>query len=165
MNLNSIHISSVVGRAKVWLPKIAVLTIWLNIAAYGGHVATHAERELFAAVNQARQARGLPPLRWDDSLALAARRHAVVMAEHGTAQHSFAGEPGLSARVKQTGARFAWLAENVMQGSSAAYIHAQFIGSTNHRGNILDKDMDSVGVGVIERNGRLFVVEDFSQTR
>jgi uncharacterized protein YkwD len=151
-------------RVRTWLLAIAILTIWFNVAVYG-EVATHAERELFAAVNQARRASGLPALRWDESLAAAARRHAVVMSENGTAQHAFAGEPGLSVRVKQTGARFSWLAENVMQGPSTSFIHTQLMRSTNHRANILDKDMDSIGVGVVERYGQLFAVEDFSQAR
>jgi uncharacterized protein YkwD len=34
-----------------------------------------------------------------------------------------------------------------------------------HRANILDKDMDSIGVGVVEQGGQLFAVEDFSQVR
>jgi uncharacterized protein YkwD len=37
--------------------------------------------------------------------------------------------------------------------------------SPPHRANILDKDMDSIGVGVVERGGQLFAVEDFSQAR
>ena len=58
--------------------------------------AVRAEKQLFAAVNEARRNRGMPPLRWNDALAAAARRHATVMAKHGSAQHGFEGEPGLS---------------------------------------------------------------------
>jgi len=123
------------------------------------------ERELFASVNQARRAQGLAPLRWDESLATAARRHAEVMAEHGSAQHGFEGEPSLSARVKQAGVHFSSLSENVTQGPSPEFIHAQFMKSPPHRANILDRDMDSVGIGVVERGGQLFAVEDFSQAR
>jgi len=122
-----------------------------------------AEQELFASVNQARRAQNLPTLRWDASLATAARRHAEVMAAHGESQHQFEGEPSLSARVKQAGARYAWLSENVIVGTSAEEIHNQFMNSANHRANVLDRDMDSVGVGVVERGGKLFAVEDFSQ--
>jgi hypothetical protein len=32
-----------------------------------------------------------------------------------------------------------------------------------HEANILDPDMDSAGIGIAERNGQLFAVEDFSQ--
>jgi uncharacterized protein YkwD len=107
----------------------------------------------------------LAPLRWDELLATAARRHAEVMAEHGSAQHGFEGEPSLSARVKQAGVRFSWLSENVIQGPSPEFMHAQFMKSPPHRANILDRDMDSVGVGVVERGGQLFAVENFSQAR
>ena len=147
------------------LAAVAMVGIMLCWAAYGETSALRVERELFAAVNQARRSQGLAPLRWDESLAAAARRHAQLMAEHRSAQHGFAGEPSLSARVKQTGAHFSWLAENVVEGPSPEFIHGQFMKSPPHRANILDRDMDSIGVGVVERGGRLFAVEDFSQAR
>ena len=87
------------------------------------------------------------------------------MAEHGSAQHGFPGEPNLSARARQAGAHFGWLSENVIQGSSPEFIHGQFMKSPPHRANILDKEMDSVGIGVVEQGRQLFAVEDFSQTR
>lgn len=124
-----------------------------------------AEKELFAAVNEARRNLGKSPLRWNDSLAVAARRHAAAMAEHRSAQHGFEGEPSLSARVKQAGAHFMWLSENVTQGPKAELIHAQFMKSPNHRTNILDADMNSIGVGVVEEDGQLFAVEDFADLR
>ena len=131
-------------------------------SAYGENAA-RPEQELLASVNQARRAQGLPTLRWDESLATAARRHAAVMAAHGEAQHQFEGEPSLSVRVKQTGAHYGWLSENVTVGPNIEYVHNQFMNSPNHRANVLDRDMDSVGIGVTERGGKLFVVEDFSQ--
>lgn len=127
--------------------------------------ATRAERDLLAAVNHARRDQSLPALRWDESLAAAARRHAALMAEHRTAEHEFEGEPGLSARVKQVGFHFSWLSENVTQGATPEFIHTQFMKSPNHRANILDGDMNSIGVGVVERGGQLFAVEDFAQAR
>ena len=133
--------------------------------AYAQAPAARAERELLTYVNQARRAQRLPPLRWDESLAAAARYHAAVMAAHGWAQHGFDGEPSLSARAKQAGAHFSWLAENVTQGPTAEFIHSQFMHSASHLANILDRDMDSIGVGVVERGGQLFAVEDFSQAR
>lgn len=133
--------------------------------AYGPTETTRAERDLFASVNQSRRAQGLAPLRWNESLAAAARHHAELMAQHGSAQHGFEGEPNLSARARQAGAHFGWLAENVTQGPTRGFIHAQFMQSTQHRANILDKDMDSIGIGAVERHGQLFVVEDLSQAR
>jgi len=144
-------------------PRVAMVGLMLCWVAYGETPVARAERELFASVNQARRAQGLLPLRWNDSLAVAARRHAEVMAERGSASHGFQGEPSLSARVKQAGARFGWLSENVTQGPTPGFIHSQFMSSSPHRANILDRDMDSIGVGVVERRGQLFAVEDFSQ--
>jgi uncharacterized protein YkwD len=152
-------------RIGTGLAAMAMVGIMLCWPAYGQTPTLRVERELFAAVNQARRAQGLTPLRWDESLAAAARRHAEAMAEHGSAQHGFEGEPSLSARVKQAGAHFSWLSENVIQGPSPEFIHTQFMKSPPHRANILDRDMDSIGVGVVEQGRQLFAVEDFSQAR
>jgi uncharacterized protein YkwD len=152
-------------RIGTRLAAVAMVGIMLCWSAYGEMPVLRVERELFASVNQARRAQGLSPLRWDESLATAARRHAEVMAEHRSAQHGFEGEPSLSARVKQAGVHFSWLAENVIQGPSPEFIHEQFMKSPPHRANILDRDMDSIGVGVVEQGGQLFAVEDFSQAR
>jgi uncharacterized protein YkwD len=143
----------------------ALVTVMLCWCAYGQTLVIRAERELFASVNDARLAQGLAPLQWNESLAAAARRHAEIMADHGTAQHGFEGEPSLSARVKLAGVHFAWLSENVTQGPTPVFIHTQFMHSPSHRANILDRDMDSIGIGIVERGGQLFAVEDFSQVR
>ena|ERR1700683_385010 len=140
-------------------------TIVICSLTYAQTTMVRAERELFASINQARRANGLPALRWNEALGTAARRHAGIMAEHGSAQHGFPGEPNLSARAKQAGAHFGWLSENVIQGSSPEFIHEQFMKSPPHRANILDKEMDSVGIGVVEQGRQFFAVEDFSQAR
>jgi len=152
-------------RIRTRLAAVSMVGIMLCWSAYGAIPVLRVERELFASVNQARRAQGLASLRWDESLATAARRHAEAMAEHGSAQHGFEGEASLSARVKQAGVHFSSLSENVTQGPSPEFIHAQFMKSPPHRANILDRDVDSVGIGVVERGGQLFAVEDFSQTR
>jgi uncharacterized protein YkwD len=152
-------------RLRTRLAAVGIAVIILCWMAYGETFALRMERDLFASVNQARRAQGLPPLRWDPSLAEAARRHAEVMAEHDSVLHGFAGEPSLSMRVKQAGAHFKWLSENVFQGPSTEFIHTGFMKSPPHRANILDRDMDSIGVGVVERDRQFFAVEDFSQAR
>ena len=152
-------------QIRARLAAVAMVGIMLCWSVCGAIPALRVERELFASVNQARRAQGRTPLRWDESLATAARRHAEAMAEHGSAQHGFEGESSLSARVKQAGAHFSWLSENVIQGPSPEFIHTQFMKSPPHRANILDRDMDSIGVGVVEQGGQLFAVEDFSQAR
>ncbi|MGA2005118.1 MAG: CAP domain-containing protein [Terriglobales bacterium] len=149
-------------RIGTRLSAISLVAIMLSAPALAESRPARAERELIAAVNQARRAQGLPTLHLDESLAVAARRHASVMAEHHSAEHAFQGEPSLSARVKQVGFHFTWLSENVTQGPNEEFIHTQFMHSPSHRANILDPDMNSIGVGVIERDGQLFAVEDFA---
>lgn len=150
---------------RIRILRLMLVGIMLCCYAYAQTPMARPERELLALVNQARRANGLPALRWNEALTTAARRHAEIMAEHGSAQHGFPGEPNLSARAKQAGAHFGWLSENVIQGSSPEFIHEQFMKSPPHRANILDRDMDSIGIGVIEEGGQFFVVEDFSQAR
>lgn len=150
-------------QIKTRLPVVAISAMMLCALAYAQSPAVRPERNLFAAVNQARRNQGLAPLRWDESLAAAARRHAAAMAEHGSAQHAFDGEPSLSVRVKQTGAHFTWISENVAQGPTSEFIHTQFMHSPSHRANILDTDTNSIGVGVVKQGGQLFAVEDFAQ--
>jgi len=142
---------------------IACFSVALTVQAQSG--ASTSEQQLFAGVNRARKAQGLPGLKWNDALAAAARRHAGVMAQHGTAEHGFPGEPSLASRANQAGAHFIYLAENVIQGTSAEGIQEEFLKSPHHRANILDSDMDSIGVGVVERSGQLFAVEDFSKAK
>jgi uncharacterized protein YkwD len=127
--------------------------------------ANAAELELVAAVNHARSAQGLPALRWNDSLAIAARRHAALMARHDAAEHVFTGEPSLASRVTQAGAHFSWLAENVARGANVEAIQDEFLKSPKHRANILDSDMDSIGVGLAEHDGQWFAVEDFCKAK
>jgi len=124
-----------------------------------------AERALFNSVNHARREQGLPALRWNEALAEAAQRHAEEMARHNSVSHTLPGEPSLASRVTRAGAHFSWISENIVQSTSAAGAHEQFMKSPNHRANILDGDMNSVGIGIAERHGQLFVVEDFAKIK
>jgi hypothetical protein len=55
------------------------------------------------------------------------------------------------------------LGENVGSGLAAGAIAAAFMGSTEHRVNILSPVFKQVGVGVVAANGLLWVTEDFRQ--
>jgi uncharacterized protein YkwD len=143
---------------------ITLLTL-ISASAPGQQKTSDAERQLFNAANQERKAHGLPSLKPDEALANAARAHAQRMAEQGTISHQLPGEPNLLSRAKAGGAHFSWISENVDEGQNATTIHQSFMRSPQHRANILDSDMDSVGIGVAERNGQVFAVEDFSKAK
>src|SRR5260370_36936410 len=114
-------------RMRARLGAVTMVGIMRCWSAYGQTAALRAERELFASVNQARLAQGPPPLRWDESLAKAARRHAEAMAEHGSAQHGFAGEPSLAVRAKQAGAHFGEHSEDGRHGALPMFVHTQLL--------------------------------------
>jgi hypothetical protein len=84
------------------------------------------------------------------------------MAAENTLSHQLPGEPGMAERASHAGARFSSLAENVAEGPSAESLHQQWMKSPPHRANLLDPQLDSVGIAVAARGGVLFAVEDFS---
>jgi uncharacterized protein YkwD len=137
----------------------------VSIALWAFSKASGSELELFEAANRERHRHGLSTLKWDESLATAARKHAAEMLKHNSVSHQFPEEPSLPSRANQAGVRFTWISENVDQGRGAEIIHDRLMKSALHRSNILDRDMDTVGIGVAQRNGQLFVVEDFSKAK
>jgi len=86
----------------------------------------------------------------------------LALAQQNSLSHQFPGEPDLAGRVAQAGARFSTIAENIAEGPSVVSIHEQWMKSPPHRRNLLDPQLDSVGISVAERNGTWFAVEDFS---
>jgi hypothetical protein len=124
---------------------------------------TVGEQYLFAAANAERAQRGLPELRWDAALYEAAGFHAREMAARGSISHQFPGEPELSGRARNSGARFSVIAENVAEAPTAVRIHDAWMASAGHRSNLLDPRVNAVGIRVLQRDGELYAVEDFSR--
>ena len=137
----------------------------LSVASWGQKGSGAAEHSLYEAVNHERKAHGLRTLKWDHGLAVAARKHAQEMARRRAVEHRFPDEPSLPSRATKTGARFISISENVVQAASAKLAHSEFMHSPNHKANILDRDVDSIGIGVAEHGGQLFVVQDFSKAK
>jgi len=121
------------------------------------------EKALFEAVNHARKSNGLPALKWDYNLAAAARKHAQEMAKRSSVEHTFPGEPSLPSRATKAGAKFISISENIARAANAKSAHSEFMNSPNHKANIIDPDIDSVGIGAVEHGAEIFVVEDFSK--
>jgi hypothetical protein len=125
---------------------------------------TIAERFLLAAANQDRAARGLPQLHLDEHLALAARLHAYEMVKRRTISHQFPGEEDLAARAGDAGAHFSLVTENVAEAPNSSEIHDLWMKSEGHRANLLDPNVDAVGIAVIQSRGEFYAVEDFAHT-
>jgi hypothetical protein len=120
-------------------------------------------QHIFELTNRDRIARGLQPLHWDASLASAAQAHAERMAGENYLSHEYPGEGDVGARASRAGAHFQAIAENIATGYSDEAIEAQWMNSTPHRRNILDPQMNAIGVGVVARRGSFYAVEDFAQ--
>ena len=144
---------------------IASLTLILLSSASRAQNASSAERQLFDAANHERRSQGIAALQWDEALAAAAHNHALEMAKRSTVSHQFPGEPSFPTRTRQAGAHYSSLAEDVDQGPNAGVIHQRLMASPLHRANILDRGMDSPGIGMAERDGQWYAVEDFSKAK
>lgn len=118
--------------------------------------------QLFALANQARAQAGAGRLQWDPALAEAALYHCRRMAYEGPIAHRYGGEPDLAARASQAGARFGLIEENVAIGPSAEGIHEEWMNSPGHRSNLLNPEVDRVGIAVVASRGVLYAVADYS---
>lgn len=120
-------------------------------------------KQIFELTNHDRAARGLQTLQWSDSLAAAAQKHAERMSAEGYLMHQYPGEGNVGQRAAEAGAHFQAIAENIATGYSAQQIEQEWMHSTPHRRNILDPQMNALGVGIVARGGVLYAVEDFAR--
>jgi hypothetical protein len=118
--------------------------------------------QILALANQARAQAGAGRLEWDPALAGAALYHCRRMAFEGPIAHRYNGEPDLAQRASQSGARFGLIEENVAIGPSAEGIHEEWMNSQGHRENLLNPEVDRVGIAVIASRGVLYAVADYS---
>lgn len=120
-------------------------------------IAAHAdaglESQFVSALNSARAAQGLPALQIAGDLTSVARSHSRVMADADHLHHN----PDLGAAVS------GWrkVGENVGRGPSVSSIHDALMNSPGHRRNILDADWTQLGMGVVVKDGQLWVTQVF----
>lgn len=125
---------------------------------------TIAEQYLLRNINAERASLGLPAVKADPGLQAAARNHAMEMARTATLSHRLPGEPDLSTRGSMAGASFSRISENVATGPSVVVMHDALMQSPHHRDNILDGQVDSIGISVVQVADSLWAVEDFSRS-
>jgi hypothetical protein len=120
------------------------------------------EKFLLDAVNRERAGEKLPPLKWDANLAAAARAHVHAMVARNRLSHQFSGEPDLTARASNAGARFSMVAENVAEAPTVSELHIGWMNSLPHRTNIMNPKLTAIGIAVEMRGEQYFAVQDFS---
>lgn len=123
-----------------------------------------AARQLFALANDSRTQNGAGQLHWDDALAEAARQHCLRMAAEGQIAHRYGGEPDAGTRAGQAGAHFDLIEENVAVGPTAEEIHNEWMHSPGHRANLLNPEVNRVGIAVVAVRGVLYATADYSRS-
>ena len=121
---------------------------------------------LLALANEARAANGAGPLKWDPALATAAFQHCLRMAQEGPISHQYPGEADLAARAGQAGAHFNVVEENIASGTGPTdplETHQGWMHSPGHRANLLNREVDSIGIAVVVRHGVTYSVADYSR--
>lgn len=118
--------------------------------------AEEVEAELLRLTNEARRARGLAPLRRDPRLDAIARAHSTDMLEHGFVAHTSPTTGSPTDRVTRAGLRSGLVLENVGRDHSALELHRGLEGSPGHRANLVNPDVNTIGLGVVvdDRDGR-----------
>ena len=116
---------------------------------------------LLTLINNARAQAGLKAVQLDERLGGAATNHAQIMARKGQLSHRFPGEPDLAGRLGMQ-VRLDQAGENVVYDVTVQGAHEAFMGSPLHRINVLNRAYDSVGIGIVENGGVIYVVEDFA---
>lgn len=125
-------------------------------------LAQSAEQQVMDLANADRVQHGLAPLKWEPALAQAAAQHAQWMSAQRALSHQYPGEPDLVARGAAAGVHFRSIAENVALAPSPQALETEWMNSTDHRANILNPGMNSIGVGLVRRGGSYYAVEDFA---
>ena len=121
-----------------------------------------AEQQVMELANADRAQNGLGPLKWDPALAQAAAQHAQIMAaQPAPLSHQYAGEPDLVARAGAANAHFRSVAENVAVAPDPQALEQEWMHSPLHRANILNPQMNGIGVALVRRGGNYYAVEDF----
>jgi hypothetical protein len=119
--------------------------------------------QLFAMANQTRAQEGRGRLVWDQALADAAMKHCMRMAAEGPISHRYGGEPDLTARAGEAGAHFSLIEENIAVGPYPGSIHQSWLNSPGHRANLLNPEIDRVGIAVVAAQGVLYAVADYAR--
>ena len=123
-----------------------------------------AESKILESLNHERAAASLPLLKWNAPAALAARAHSRLLAQHGEMSHQFEKEDSVPQRIAATGLRFTDSAENIAVADAPEEVHMALMLSPGHKANIMNPRYNSVGIGVFEAKGRLWVTQDFAWT-
>ncbi|HZP22209.1 MAG TPA: FecR domain-containing protein [Terriglobales bacterium] len=133
-----------------------------DTAIAGSKPPSRDEAELVQLINETRSEKGLPALVFDPRMGEAARKHTLLMVQHGSLSHQFPGELPLPDRLDDENIPTDVEAENVAWDLNVFNGHQALIGDPPHLRNILDPRVNVVGVSVIPSGDHVYITEDFA---
>ncbi len=144
------------GKRTVSATLVAALAAaFIALAAPSASALSSYEACFYNSLNAERVAVGRPKLTLKSDLINNARKHSEEMAADGTIYHN-------DNLANEIGGNWWALGENVGMGPSCASIHDAFMASPGHKANILDKDYNQIGVGVVVKDETIYVTEVFA---
>jgi len=137
----------------------------VDSTSYSQFYEPEAELLLLKLVNEARSQAGVPPLHIDEGLTRAARQHSQAMARAKTLSHQLPQEASLTGRIAgNSDLHLDHVAENVSLAENAVESHQGLMHSPPHRENILDSNLNIIGIGVVRADSVIYVTEDFGHS-
>ncbi|OGJ42491.1 hypothetical protein A3B60_01215 [Candidatus Peregrinibacteria bacterium RIFCSPLOWO2_01_FULL_39_12] len=122
---------------------------------------TNQREALLALINETRQTYNLQTVVMTDDLDSVAQGHAEDMAANNYFSHT--DSKGLSPDDRRLAAGIkTYISENLAKDTSVEGAHYGLLRSGTHRQNILDPEWTRVGLGIKEKDGYLYIVQEFS---
>ncbi|MER7819482.1 CAP domain-containing protein, partial [Streptomyces sp. NPDC096153] len=110
--------------------------------------------QVVALVNAERSKAGCGPVRSNDKLETAARRHSEDMAARGYFDHTSPDGSDPGDRITAAGYRWSTYGENIARGQqSPSSVMDSWMNSPGHRANILNCSFKELGVGIHDASG------------
>jgi uncharacterized protein YkwD len=154
------------GAVLAWLYLLPLLGLATDLTA---GMSTQ-EAEIFRLVNEERKRGGAPLLKSSQRLVLASRGHRYDMALRNYLGHNGPAGDTPAERVHGVGVDSAALAENIYmdrdtdQEKLAERTVQGWLGSPEHRANMLSPNLATTGVGVARAaDGTAYVTQDFAK--
>jgi uncharacterized protein YkwD len=120
------------------------------------------EDEMLLLVNNLRSENGLPALRLNQNLNKAAFDHSKDMADNNYFSHAGLNGSNFGQRAKNAGYTGFAYGENIAAGSStAAATFNQWKNSPDHRSNILNVNINEMGIGHASKVGSTYIGHKF----
>lgn len=111
------------------------------------------EKQVLAYVNEYRVQNGLKPFEWSDELGDVARAHSKDMADNNFFSHTNLSGQTPFDRMDKAGIKYTAAAENIAAGKKdAKSVVESWINSDGHRANILNPELNKLGVGCYVNN-------------